>query len=294
MSVEPEPSTSTATSAAQEATAVTAGEDGTAPTAALTFVGTATTVLELGSFTVLTDPNFLHKGQRAYLGKGLWSRRLTDPALEIDQLPRLDAVVLSHLHGDHFDRVARRGLDRRPPVLTTPEAARRLGSWGFDTRALSDWQQHVLGDGGESLTVTAVPGIHARGVMGAMLPPVMGSVIEHRVGDEVQHRVYVSGDTLTGDHLDAVRRRFPDIDTAVVHLGGTRVLFHTVTMDADQGVDFLGRIRPRQTVPVHHSDYGVFRSPLSAFLAKAGDAGHSGIRVVRPGERAELRPTPRS
>ena len=42
----------------------------------LTFVGTATTVLRLGSFTLLTDPNFLHRGQRAYLGKGLWTKRL--------------------------------------------------------------------------------------------------------------------------------------------------------------------------------------------------------------------------
>lgn len=265
------------------------GDSGGA-TAALTFIGTSTTLLELGSFMVLTDPNFLHKGQRAYLGKGLWSRRLTDPALEPEDLPRLDAVVLSHLHGDHFDRVARRRLDRRPPVLTTPAAARRLDSWGFDTEALSDWQQHVLGDHDESLVVTAVPGIHARGVMRALLPPVMGSVIEHCVGGEVQHRVYVSGDTLTGDHLDAVRRRFPHIDTAVVHLGGTRVLFNTVTMDAVQGVDFLDRVRPGQTVPVHYNDYGVFRSPLADFVLRARRAGHQDIRVVKPGERVQLTP----
>jgi hypothetical protein len=35
----------------------------------ITFIGTATTIVRLGSFTVLTDPNFLHRGQRAYLGK---------------------------------------------------------------------------------------------------------------------------------------------------------------------------------------------------------------------------------
>jgi L-ascorbate metabolism protein UlaG (beta-lactamase superfamily) len=37
----------------------------------ITFIGTATTIVRLGSFTVLTDPNFLHRGQRAYLGRGL-------------------------------------------------------------------------------------------------------------------------------------------------------------------------------------------------------------------------------
>ena len=95
----------------------------------LTFVGTATLIIRLGSFTLLTDPNFLHQGQRAYLGKGLWSRRLTEPAHLPYQLPDLDIAVLSHLHGDHFDRVARRHLSRLMPVMTTPHAARRLGRW---------------------------------------------------------------------------------------------------------------------------------------------------------------------
>ena len=39
---------------------------------------------------------------------------------------------------------------------------------------------------------------------------------------EVARRVYLRGDTLTGDHLDEVARRHPDIDVAVVHLGRTR------------------------------------------------------------------------
>src|SRR5688572_19196338 len=99
--------------------------------ASLEFVGTATTVLRLGPFTLLTDPNFLHRGQRAYLGKGLFSKRLTEPSLQPAQLPHLDAVLLSHLHGDHFDRVARAELDKGLPVLTTPAAAGRLASWGF-------------------------------------------------------------------------------------------------------------------------------------------------------------------
>ncbi len=82
------------------------------PPGSLTFIGTATAVLRLGGFTLLTDPNFLHRGQRAYLGYGLTSKRLTEPALQPDELPPLDAVLLSHLHGDHFDRIARRGCPR--------------------------------------------------------------------------------------------------------------------------------------------------------------------------------------
>ena len=261
----------------------------------LTFVGTATTVLRLGRFTVLTDPNFLHRGQRAYLGKGLWSRRLTEPALTVGELPDLSAVVLSHLHGDHFDRVSRAGLGRDAPVVTTLQAARRLRRWGFDTHALDTWDTDVLRDGDQELRMTAVPAVHARGVLGALLPPVMGTMLELCHSGQVVRRVYLSGDTLTGDHVDAVADRFPDIDTAVVHLGGTRVLFHTVTMDDEQGVDFLTRIAAREAVPVHHSDYGVFRSPLSAFLTRADDRGlGTSIRTVEAGETLPLVPSARS
>lgn len=259
----------------------------------LTFIGTATTVLRLGDFTVLTDPNFLRKGQRAYLGKSLWSRRLTSPAMTPAELPVLDAVVLSHLHGDHWDRVARRELPRTPPVITTDAAADDIEKQGFTAHGLDTWQEHTLTKGEEALRVVSLPGVHARGLLGKVLPPVMGSMLEHTAGGDVRRRVYLSGDTLTGDHLDAISDRFPDIDVAVMHLGGTRVLAHTVTMDADQGVDFLRRVRPGTAVPVHHDDYGVFRSPLSQFLLRAQQTGMRGlVQAVERGGTVELTDRP--
>src|SRR3954471_14309047 len=90
----------------------------------MTFGGTATMLLRIGAFTLLTDPNFLHRGQRAYLGNGLWTKRLTEPALQPTQLPALDGILLSHLHGDHWDRIATARLDRAMPIVTTEHAAR--------------------------------------------------------------------------------------------------------------------------------------------------------------------------
>lgn len=257
----------------------------------LRFIGTATTMITLGSFTLLTDPNFLHRGQRASLGWGLSSPRLTDPACEPEELPQLDAVVLSHLHGDHFDREAKRRLDRDPPVLSTPHAVRRLDRWGFDGRALATWETHEPAKGEETLRVTALPAVHARGLLGRMLPPVMGSMLEHTVGGRVTRRVYLSGDTLPGDHIEAIRDRFGEIDVAVVHLGGTRVLFRTVTMDGPMGVELVEQCRPRAVVPVHYDDYRVFRSPLSEFVERARQHGLDGhLRIPARGETVSLDP----
>jgi L-ascorbate metabolism protein UlaG (beta-lactamase superfamily) len=253
----------------------------------LEFVGTATTILRLGPFTLLTDPNFLHRGQRAYLGKGLSSRRLTEPSLQPADLPHLDAVLLSHLHGDHFDRVAKRELDHDLTVITTPDAARRLQRLRFnDVEPLRPWDQVSMQTDRWYLRITAVPGTHAPGPARHLLPPVMGSVLElSSADDERVHRTYVTGDTLYRPWLAEVTERFGPLDAMVAHLGGTRVLGLLVTMDARQGADLVDLLGPRVTVPVHHDDYGVFRSPLSDFLDECRRRGLPSVvrRVARGG-----------
>ncbi|GAA3138618.1 MBL fold metallo-hydrolase [Planomonospora alba] len=258
------------------------------------FVGNATTLIRYGGFTLLTDPNFLHRGQRAYLGYGLSSRRRTDPAIDVGELPALDAVVLSHMHGDHWDRVARRGLDRDVPIVTTRQAARRLGPQGFGRAVgLDTWDHHELRNGEHTLRITALPGRHAPGPARALLPPVMGSMLEFGHRDrpgEVDLRVHISGDTLMVPELAEIPRRYPDIDLAVVHLGGTRILgLLMVTMDGRQGADWVDLIDPRAAMPVHYDDYEAFTSPLDDFkrhIERAGLADR--VRYVARGETLPL------
>ncbi|MBP0462244.1 MBL fold metallo-hydrolase [Streptomyces montanisoli] len=242
------------------------------------FIGNATLLIRYGPLTLLTDPNFLHKGSHAYLGHGLTSRRLTEPALGIGELPDLDAVLLSHMHGDHWDRVARRGLDRSLPVITTPHAARRLRRLhGFrEACALRDWQNHTLTHGGSAVHITALPARHARGgLLNAVLPPVMGSMLEFGpAGGPTRLRLYVSGDTMPFDGLAEIGRRFPTADLAVLHLGGTQLPGGLiVTMTGRQGAELAARLRPRLVLPVHYGDYTVMKSPLSDFLGETERLG---------------------
>jgi L-ascorbate metabolism protein UlaG (beta-lactamase superfamily) len=257
----------------------------------MTFGGNATMLLRIGAFTVLTDPNFLHRGQKARLGYGLRARRLTDPALLPTQLPALDAILLSHMHGDHWDRVATRSLPKDTPVVTTPEAAKCLADRGFTgTADLQAWQVSEFTSGGETLRITSVPGVHGPGPLARVLPQVMGSVVELVRGGQPVWRGYITGDTLFRPALGEVLERCGPLDVLIPHLGGTRALGLTVTMDARQGADLVELLRPPVTVPVHFDDYDRFRSSLGDFVTEVARRELPGeLRTVHRGDTISLR-----
>ncbi|KAI5271447.1 Metallo-hydrolase/oxidoreductase [Aureobasidium subglaciale] len=178
--------------------------------ASLYFVGTATTILEWEGVRIMTDPNFLHAGDHVHLGPGVTGTRQTNPALDLHELPRIDAVLLSHYHADHFDEKVEASLRRSLPIITTPHAKDHLTSKGEDESFSQvydlDFFQSMYVDIRKSGTtheasnkrvpavkVTGMPGKHvpqgmlskANDLLGAV-PPTNGWMLElgYKEGDE--------------------------------------------------------------------------------------------------------------
>jgi L-ascorbate metabolism protein UlaG (beta-lactamase superfamily) len=232
----------------------------------------------------------VHRGDRAYLGLGLSSRRLTEPALTLRQLPEVDFIVLSHHHGDHFDRIAARALDPGLAVVTKPHAARKLRREGFQSPVgLKTWQSQDFTRGSTQVRVTSVPAKHAPRPLGYALPPVMGSVLDFTRDGRRLLRLYITGDTLPYDGINATARLFSPVDVCLIHVGGTRGADVLPTMDGRQGAEAPQVIRPREVIPVHYDDYTVFKSPLSEFRRAAERAGlPARIHYLGRGETCQL------
>jgi L-ascorbate metabolism protein UlaG (beta-lactamase superfamily) len=256
--------------------------------AAATLLGNATVLLRIGDFTLLTDPAFGPAGSRVGLGHGLWTKRLRDPVLDPLEGAELDAIVLSHLHGDHFDRAARHRLDPDLPILTTPQAERRLRRRFPAVRGLPTWDAHEWTRGDQRLRLTAVPGRHGPGVADRLLPDVMGSVVEWSVAGRPRLTLYITGDTLCRPGLARIPQRFGAIDAMLIHLGGTRVLGLLVTMDDRQGAALTRLIKPGRTIPIHYDDYRVMKSPLQHFLDRTRREGLTGIQPIGRGQTIDL------
>ncbi|MDB5819343.1 MAG: fold metallo-hydrolase [Rhizobacter sp.] len=239
------------------------------------FVGTATVIIRYAGLTILTDPNFLHRGDHVHLGYGLTSTRVTEPALSLSQLPPIDLVVLSHFHGDHFDQLVQRQLNKAMPIVSTPSAVHALRKLGFtQTVALERWQSLEVSRGASKLRITATPARHGPALVAKALPPVMGSMLEFESpSGQAAYRLYISGDTTIFDDLKDIPKRYPDVDMALLHLGGTSIGGVIVTMDAKQGIEALHIIDPKHAIPIHYNDYTVFKSPLSDFVQAVRQAG---------------------
>jgi L-ascorbate metabolism protein UlaG (beta-lactamase superfamily) len=257
------------------------------------FIGNATTLIAFSGFTILTDPAFMHKGSYVDLGHGIWARREVDPACQVADLPPVDLIILSHYHGDHFDDVAARDLDRELPIISTADAVRQLRQLGFRRGyPLDTWQSQVVEKGQSRLTVTAMPAKHAdTDAVAALLMPVNGHMLDFSRDGQLLYRLYITGDTMLIDELNDIPRLYPDIDLGLIHAGGTTLFICVVTMTGEQAVQAAEITRPRVAIPIHYNDFSVFMSGLEDFKDAAGKSlAATEFRYLAHGETHEFTP----
>ncbi len=166
-------------------------------------------------------------------------------------------------------------LDRAVPLVTAGHAAAILGEEGFQSaRALGTWEGVELVKGDVLLRVPSMPGRHGPALVSRLMPPVMGSLLEFETAPgDVALRLYISGDTMVHGALREIQWRYPDIDLALLHLGGARILGIMVTMDGDQEVEAMQVARPHALIPIQCDDSTVFSSPLDDLKRAVEAAG---------------------
>jgi L-ascorbate metabolism protein UlaG (beta-lactamase superfamily) len=239
----------------------------------VTHIGTATVLLEIGGLRLLTDPVF-DPAQSEYPYGPIVLRSTAGPAIAAADLPRIDAVLLSHdEHADNLDVTGRTLLAGRP-VITTVSGAARLG--GGAAIGLTPWATHDLTVGDKTLRITGTPAEH--------VGDVVGFVVEVPGEDEA---VYVSGDTVYIDELDEIGRRFT-IGHALLHLGAARFKEYRdgqlISMDGDQAAALTRSLDAHTVVPIHYTSWRHFtedREDVTARFAAAGLADR--LRWLTPG-----------
>lgn len=223
-------------------------------------IGTATTILEIGSLRLLTDPAFDPPGGRYSFGWGTGAIKLTAPAIPVESLGRIDTVLLSHdHHADNLDRLGRAFLPKAGRVVTTVAGAGRLGG---NASGLRPWETIELhSSDGLRICVTATPARH--GPPGSR--PLAGDVIGFILQWEGQRHggLYISGDTVWFRGVAEVARRF-QIGTALLHVGGVRFPISgpiRYTFNGREAAHAAQALNARTVIPIHYEGWSHFREP---------------------------------
>lgn len=222
----------------------------------ITHITTAAAILEIDGVNFLTDPVFSPAGTEWDIGIAVL-RNTEGPALGLQDLPVIDAVLLSHEdHPDNLDEVGRRLLDGRK-VLTTPDGAQKLAPRP-GVQALKPWDTTTLNLGGKEFQVTGTPCEHLPG------GEVTGFIISAaRFGetDGLPNAIYLSGDTIYLEELARMREQY-HISAAILNIGAVKIAVADpplqITLDGKQAARLFREIGADILVPMHYESWAHF------------------------------------
>jgi L-ascorbate metabolism protein UlaG (beta-lactamase superfamily) len=243
-------------------------------TTTMTRVAHASVLLDFDGTRILTDP-WLSEKPGYHPGE---TRAFATAA----ELPRLDGIIVSHGHYDHFDLAALAGYpDKTIPMLVKRGLGDKAAAAGWaNVTELDPWQQATIGP----VSITAAPARHK--------VPEVTYLLQ---GDGCT--VFFGADTLRIPELDEIRNRFGEPDLALLPINGLTIRplgNMQVVMTAAEAAELTATLRPRTAVPIHYAfTAGPLRERLllkmdgrtPLFVDAAAEAApDTDVRVLDPGQ----------
>jgi L-ascorbate metabolism protein UlaG (beta-lactamase superfamily) len=252
----------------------------------ITWLGHSTVLVEIDGHRILVDPVW---GERASPFESTGPKRFHAAPLPLDQLPDIDAVVISHDHYDHLDHQTVVALGDKVPLYAVPlGVGAHLEHWGVppDRIVELDWWGEVrVGD----VALTATPARHASG-RSLTFSDRDATLWTGWAIRGPEHRVYYSGDTAMFPELADIGERLGPFDATLIETGAYNPLWVDVHMGPEQAIVAHELVRGDVFIPVHWGTFDLavhnWTEPVERTLAAAELAGVN-VAVPRPGESIE-------
>ncbi|MBI2092650.1 MAG: MBL fold metallo-hydrolase [Deltaproteobacteria bacterium] len=250
---------------------------------AITYIGQATTLIEINGQNILTDPVFSNKV--------LFVKRHEELKFNPADIPELAAVVISHAHHDHLDINSFKYIKSTVPVFVPAGFGKFLSKFIRNpVIEMNEWASHNLPDG---MKIIAAPAKHVGFRWSGLRFRKCCSYILAKESSSV----YFAGDTEFGEHFKEIGNLCSNpnpIDVALLPIGGySPKWLKRYHMNPIAAIDAFICLRAKHMIPIH---FGTFRfstekmSEPVEWLKRLADERNLSDRVhiLNSGDRWEL------
>lgn len=232
------------------------------------WIGHATVLINFYGTTILTDPAMFDRVGCEVAGFTIGRKRLVAPALSIAELPKIDLVLLSHAHMDHFDLPTLKALPKSAQVVTAAKTADLLEGMKFAAVNEVGWgETKRVGD----LEIEAFQVNHSgarwsndthRGYNGYLL----------RKGGK---QILFGGDTAMSSAFKRLGSRKSDLGIMPIGSYGRIGASHCTP---EQAVQMANEANVQYFLPVHHSTFPIGKEPIAEPMLRL-EAAIEGERI---------------
>ena len=221
------------------------------------WIGHATFLIKLGDTTIITDPIFSKNAGPLIFGP----KRYTDPALNLNELPKIDLFLLTHNHYDHLDMNTMRKFPYKDTkVLTGLKLGKYFKKNHFKNVKELDWYQEVKVN---DIKITFLPAVHwSKRSLTDTNKTLWGSFLIEYKGK----KIFFACDTGYGEIYKTIGENFGPIDLTMINIGAydfrpmfEKSIYHT---SPEEALQVARDLRSKKVLGTHWGTFVLSLEPI--------------------------------
>jgi L-ascorbate metabolism protein UlaG (beta-lactamase superfamily) len=253
----------------------------------ITWIGHSSILIEIDGKRILTDPVW---SERVSFLSFMGPKRFFESPLPLDELPKLDAVLISHDHYDHLDKnTIRFFAEKNIPFFCSLGVGQYLEKWGINRNFINeiDWDDSVMI--GDNIVITATPARHfsGRGIINRNETLWSSFVIKGP-----KHNIFFGADSGWFPGFKDIGKAFGPFDLTMLEIGAYGKYWPDIHMGPDHASNAHLALNGKLMMPIHWGTFNLaphaWYEPIERLLKYAKEKNIE-LFIPEPGKPTEVK-----